>query len=135
MRKISKRKLLKAIEIIKCSQQPLLGYQYASATGIGFMAMITSTDLSKFERCSNVADGVTTKIISSFQESDLFVIVPDPYGFELLIDSAERLRRTENSVEEIEIISNREVPKSFKSYLSKARNKTNLVNYIFQQWK
>ena len=33
---------------------------------------------------------------------------------------------------EIKIISDRKVPKSFQSYLS---NETNMVNYVFQQWK
>ena len=116
MRKTSKSKLLKEIEITEYSQLPLLGYQYASATVICFMATIKSTNFSKFERFSNVADGITSKIISSFQESDLLVIVPDRYDFELSIKSAERLRRTETSVQEIEIISNRKVPNSFQSY-------------------
>ena len=92
MKKISKCKLLKEIEIIKYIQLSLSGYQHASATIIDFMTMIKSTEFSKFEQCYDVAGGVTTKIISSFQESELLVIVPDPYGFELLIKSAERLR-------------------------------------------
>ena len=95
--------------------------------------MIKSTDFSKFEQFSNVADGITSKIISYFQESDLLVIVSDTYGFELSIKSAERLRRTENSVQEI--IGNGKVPKSFQSYPSNANNKTNLVNHICQQRK
>ena len=49
--------------------------------------------------------------------------------------SAERLRCKESSVLEIEVTSNREVRKSLQSYLSNGSNKTNLVNYIFQQWK
>ena len=61
-----------------------------------------------------------------------------PCSFKLLIRSAERLRRTENSVQEIEIICkmlNRKILKPFQSYLSNGSNKTNLVNYIFQWWK
>ena len=71
----------------------------------------------------------------SFPENDLLVIVPDRYYVELSIKSAERLRRTANSVQEIEITSNRKVQKSFQSYLSNASSKTNMVNKIFQQWK
>ena len=82
-----------------------------------------------------MADGIIYKIISSFQESDLLVIVPDRYDVELSIKSAERLHRTANSAQEIEITSDRKVPKSFQNYLSNASNKTNMVNYTFQQWK
>ena len=46
------------------------------------MAKIQPTDFSKFERFSNVADGITSKIISSFQESDLLVTVADRYEIE-----------------------------------------------------
>ena len=65
----------------------------------------------------------------------LLVIVPDRYNVELLIRSAERLRRTENLVQDIEITSSRKVLKSFQSYLSNDSNKTNMVKNIFQQWK
>ena len=126
MRKTSKRKLLKEAEITEYSKLPLLGYQYTSGTVIDFMATIQPTNFSKFERFSNMAHGIIYKIISSFQESDLLVIVPDRY---------ERLHRTANSAQEIEITSDRKVPKSFQNYLSNASNKTNMVNYTFQQWK
>ena len=109
MRKTSKNKLLKEVEITEYSKLPLLGYQYASTTVIDFMATIQLTDFTKFERFSNVADGITYKIVSSFQESDLLVVVPDSYEVELSIKSAKRLRRTANSVQEIETISHRKV--------------------------
>ena len=127
MRKTSKFKLLKEVEITEYSKLPLLGYQYASATVIGFMATIQPTKFSKFERFSNVADEI------SF--CWLLVIVPDRYNVELLIRSAERLRRTANLVQDIEITSSRKVLKWFQSYLINASNKTNMVNYIFQKWK
>ena len=63
------------------------------------------------------------------------VIAPDHYDVELSTKSAERLRRTANSVQEIEIISDRKIPKSFQSYLSNASNKMNMVKYVFQLWK
>ena len=77
IRKISKTKLLKEVEITESSKLPFSGYQHASATVIDFMATIQPTDFSNFERFSNVANGITFKIISSFQKSDLLVIVPD----------------------------------------------------------
>ena len=43
------------------------------------MATIQPTDFRKFEKFSNVADGITYKITLNFQESDLLVIVPDRY--------------------------------------------------------
>ena len=98
------------------------------------MAIIQPNDISKFERFS-IADSITFKIISSFQESDLLVIVPDRYNVELSIKSVERLRRTANSAQEIEIISDRKMPKSFQSCLSNVSKKTKMVNYIFQQGK
>ena len=135
MKKTSKSKLLKEAEITEYSKLPLLGYQYASATVINFMATIQPTEFSKFEWFSNVVDEIIYKIMPSFPENDLLVIVPDRYYVELSIKSAERLRRTANSVQEIEITSNRKVQKSFQSYLSNASSKTNMVNNIFQQWK
>ena len=77
------------------------------------MATLKSNDFSKFELFSNVVNGIILKIISSFQESDLLVIVPKGYDFELSIKSAERLRHQENLVQEMEIIS----------------------NYMFEKWK
>ena len=111
MRKTSKSKLLKEVEITEYSKLSLLGYQYASGTLTDFMAIIQSTDFSKFERFFNIADRITCKIISSFQESELLVIAPVRYDVELSIKSAERLRRTAISAQEIEITSDRKVPK------------------------
>ena len=105
MRKTSTSKLLKDVEITEASKLPLLGYQYASAIVIDFMTTMQPTDFSKFERSSNVAYGITYKIISSFQESDLLVIVTDRYDVQLSMKSAERLLRTASSVIEIKIIS------------------------------
>ena len=66
MRKISKSRLLKEVEISEYSQRLLLGYQYTSATVIDFMTTIQPTDFSKFERFSTVGDGITYKITLSF---------------------------------------------------------------------
>ena len=45
------------------------------------MATVQSTEFRKFER----SDGITSKIISSFQERDLLVIAPEREDFELSI--------------------------------------------------
>ena len=49
MRKTSKSKVLKEIEITEYPQLLLLGYQCASATFIDFMGTIKSADFRKFE--------------------------------------------------------------------------------------
>ena len=56
---------------------------------------------------------------SSFLECAVFVAVPDRYDFEFSIKTAERKRYTEESthIQEVEIINNRKVRKSFQSYL------------------
>ena len=95
---MAKSKLLKEIEFTKYSQLPLLEYQYAPATVIDSIATIKSTNFSKFEQFSNVTVEITSEIISSFQESNLLVNIPDRCNFELTIKSAERLRHTKKSV-------------------------------------
>ena len=94
------------------------------------MVTIQPTKFSKFEWFSNVANRIFYKIISRFPENDLLIAVTDFYNVELSIRSAERLRRTANLIQEIEIISNRKMWESFQRYLSNASNKTNMVKYI-----
>ena len=38
-------------------------------------------------------------------------------------------------MQEIEIIDNRKVLKSFQSYLGNSNNKINLVKYVFRKWR
>ena len=83
---------MKEVKITEYSKLSVLRYQYGLATVIGFMAKLQPINFSKFKRFSNVADGIACKIISSFQESNLLVIVPDRYDIELSIKFAERLR-------------------------------------------
>ena len=73
------------------------------------MVTIQPTKFSKFELFSNVANRIFYKIISRFPENDLLIAVTDFYNVELSIRSAERLRRTANLIQEIEIISNRKM--------------------------
>ena len=61
-----------------------------------FMAILQSTDYSKLERFSNVADEISKKLFSSFLECEVLVAVPDRYDFEFSIKAGERKRRTED---------------------------------------
>ena len=49
---------MKEVEITEYPKLNWLGYHYARATVIDFMAQVQPTDFSKFERFSNVADGI-----------------------------------------------------------------------------
>ena len=72
--------------------------------------------------------GLLTKSSQAFVEATYWLLVQTVTKLNYEVNQA-------NSVQEIEIISDRKVPKSFQSYLSNASNKTNMVNYVFQQWK
>ena len=78
---------------------------------------------------------LSVKALSSFIECEVLVVVPGRYNFEFSRKGAERKRRTEDSAhtQEIEIIDNRKVLKSFQNYLENSNNKTNLVKYVFQK--
>ena len=77
---------------------------------------ILQFDYNKFERFLNVADEVSAKLLSSFLEYEVQVVITDRYDFEFSIKAAERKRRTEDSAHtrEIEIIDNRNVHSHFK---------------------
>ena len=59
----------------------------------------------------------------------MLVVIPDKYAFKFSIEDAERKHRTEDSthIQEIEIIDNRKVSKSFQSYHGNSNNENNLV--------
>ena len=80
------------------------------------MTILQSTDYSKFERFSNVADELSARLVSSFLECEVLVAVHHRYDFEFLIKAFERKRRTEDSnhIHEIEIIDNQKVKYHFK---------------------
>ena len=58
------------------------------------MAILQSIDYSKFERFSNVADEIYTKLLSSLLECEVLVAATDGYDFEFSIEDAERKRWT-----------------------------------------
>ena len=105
-----------------------MGNPDLGGTATDFMAILES----KFERFSNVADEISAKLLWSFLECELLVVVSDRYGFKFSIKAAERKRRTEDSthMQEIEIIGNRKVITSFESYPGNSNNKTNLVKCV-----
>ena len=78
---------------------------------------ILQFDYNKFERFLNVADEVSAKLLSSFLEYEVQVVITDRHDFEFSIKAAERKRRTEDSAhtQEIEIIDNRNVHSHFKA--------------------
>ena len=52
-----------------------------SATAINFVTMPQSFDYNKFEKFSNVADEISAKVLSSFLECEVLVVILDWYGF------------------------------------------------------
>ena len=97
------------------------------------MVILQSIDYRKFERFSNVTNEIFTKLLSSFLECEVLVVVSNRYDFEFSIKSAERKRWTEGSthIQEIKIIDSQKFPKSFQSYLGNSNNKTNLMKCLF----
>ena len=96
------------------------------ATDINFMALLQSIDCNKLERFSNVADKISAKILSSFLEYEVLVVIRDRYGLEFSIKGDERKHGTEYSphIQEIEIIDCRKVSTSFQSYLFEQQKTT-----------
>ena len=76
------------------------------------MAILESIDYKKFERFSIAADEISAKLLSSFLECEVLIVVPDPCDFKFSIKAAERKLPLEDSthMQEIEIIGNRKVP-------------------------
>ena len=75
MRHTAKSNMLNDIKINKYSLPSLMGNPDLGATVTDFIAILRSIDYSKFERFSNVADEISTKLLSSFLESEVLVAV------------------------------------------------------------
>ena len=88
-------------------------------TVTNFMAILQSIDYSKFGRCSNAADESSVKILSNLLEWKVLVVALDRIDFQFSMKAAERKHRTEDSnyIQQIEIIDNLKVPKSFQAAL------------------
>ena len=132
MRHTAKSNMLNEIESNKYSLPSLMRNPDLGATVTDFMAILQSIDYNKFERFSNVADEIFTKLFSSFLKGEVLDAVSDGYDVEFSIEAAERKRWTEDSthMEEIEIINSQKFPKSFQSYLRNSNNKTKLVKQL-----
>ena len=120
-------------EIKRYSLPSLMGNDVFGTTVADFMAILQSINYRKFERFSKVADEISTKLLSSFLECEILVVVSDQYSFEFSIKAAERKHETDDSTHmlEFEIIDNEKFPKSFQSYLGNSDNKTTLVKFLF----
>ena len=90
MRHTAKSNMLNDIKINKYSLPSLMGNPDLGATVTDFIAILQSIDYNKFERFSNVADEISTKLLSSFLESEVLVAVTDGYDFEFSIEAAEK---------------------------------------------
>ena len=75
MRHTAKSNMLNDIKINKYSLPSLMGNPDLGATVTDFIAILQSIDYSKFERFYNVADEISTKLLSSFLESEVLVAV------------------------------------------------------------
>ena len=89
-------------------------------------------DYSKFERFSNVADEVSAKLLLSFLEYEVLVVVTDQCDFEFSIKAADRNCWSEDSahIQEIEIIDNRNVHSHFKVTSGIRTIKTSWWNHV-----
>ena len=94
MRHTAKSNMLNENEMNKYSLPSLMGNPDLGATVTDFMAILQSIDYSKFERFSNVADEISTKLLSSFLKCEMLVGVTDGYDFEFSIEIAERKHGT-----------------------------------------
>ena len=95
MRYSAKSNMLNEIEINKYSLLSLMGNPDLGATVTDFIAILRSIDYNKFEKLSNVADEISTKLLLSFLECEVLVAVTDGFDFEFSIEAAERKHRTE----------------------------------------
>ena len=133
MRHTAKSNMLNEIESNKYSLPSLMRNPDLGATVTDFMAILQSIDYNKFERFSNVADEISTKLFSNFLKGEVLDAVIDRYDVEFSIEAAERKHWTEDSthMEEFEITNSQKFPKSFQNYLEISNNKTKLVKELF----
>ena len=75
MRHTAKSNLLNEIEIKRYSIPSLMGNPELGATVTDFKAILHSIDYSKFERFSNVANEISTKLLSSFRKCEVLLVV------------------------------------------------------------
>ena len=83
------------------------------------MTILQSIDYRKLERSSTVGNEIYTKLILSFDECAMLVVVSHRYDFEFSITAAERKCRTEDSThkQKIETIDNQKSSKLISKLL------------------
>ena len=121
VRHTAKRNLLNEIKIKRYSQPSLMGNPILGAIITDVMATFQFVDYRMFKRFSNVADEISTKLLSTPLE--VLVVVSDQYDFEFSIKTAEKkliCRKVKLSIN-----------KSFQNHLGNSNNKTNLVKCLF----
>ena len=67
-----------------------MGNPDLGTTSTNFMAIVQSIGYSKFERFSTVANEISTRLLLSFLEYEVLVVVTDRYDFEFTIKAAKR---------------------------------------------
>ena len=90
--------------------------------------------ISKFERFSNVADETSAKLLITFLECEVLVVVPYRYDLDFSLKTAERKCLTQLIYKKLKLLITFESYfKTFESYFGNSNNKTNLVKYVFQK--
>ena len=84
MRRTAKSNQWNKIEIKWYLLPSLIRNPDLGATVMDFMAILESSYYSMFESFSNVADEISAKLLSSFLEYEVLVVVPDRYDFKFL---------------------------------------------------
>ena len=96
VRHAAKNNLLSETKIKRYSLPSLMSNLVFGATVSDFMEILQSIDYRKFERFSNAANEISTKLLSSSFECEVLVVVSDRYSFEFSIKAAEKIPRIDD---------------------------------------
>ena len=83
-----------------------MGNAEHGATPVNLRVILPSTEYNKFERFSNVVHEISEKLLSSFLECEVLVVIPDRYGFEFSIKGVGHWTEDSTHIQETEIINN-----------------------------
>lgn len=136
MRKTNKSELLHELESSVESSSQIDGKAIQSASVIDFMAILQSTSWIGTTTFKEMVSKLEKVITSSFHYSSYIAVVPDRYNVSNSIKAEERSRRNQGCSGEILINSDSQrLPCDMLHYLKNPRNKTNVVNFVFDKWK
>ena len=136
MRKTNKSQLLKELENECCSKEFLPDHlKQTCATIVDFMALVQSINKAGLQTFDHLSERLQFAVLSKHRESDVCVLVPDCYDIEDSIKSDKRLRRKgDQEVRKVDIKTGlTKLPKQLTNYLSSSKNKTNLINFMYNQ--